>query len=107
LAATSGTATPGWWAFWIMVKYRTRKNYSDGAFLGPRIGDKVFLSFLIATLYWGRGLHSSTFRLNLSALYGIGDAHRGRVARVKGVCRICSCVRRGSRAQVELRSGRA
>ena len=33
----------------------------------------------------GRGLHSSTFQLNLSALYGIGGARRGSVARVKGV----------------------
>jgi len=33
----------------------------------------------------GRGLHSSTFQLNLSALYGIGGARRGCVARVKGV----------------------
>jgi hypothetical protein len=33
----------------------------------------------------GRGLHSSTFQLNLSALYGIGGARRGYVARVKGV----------------------
>jgi len=32
-----------------------------------------------------RGLHSSTFQLNLSALYGIGGAHWGCVARVKGV----------------------
>ena len=35
----------------------------------------------------GRGLHSSTFQLNLSALYGIGGARRGRVARVTGVLR--------------------
>jgi hypothetical protein len=33
----------------------------------------------------GMGLHSSTSQLNLSALYGIGDARRGCVARVKGV----------------------
>ena len=33
----------------------------------------------------GRGLHSSTFQLNLSALYGIGGARRGCVARVEGV----------------------
>jgi hypothetical protein len=33
----------------------------------------------------GRGLHSSTFQLNLSALYGIGGARRGCVACVKGV----------------------
>ena len=32
-----------------------------------------------------RGLHSSPFQLNLSALYGIGGARRGCVARVKGV----------------------
>ena len=33
----------------------------------------------------GRGLHSSTFQLNLSALYGIGCSRRGCVARIKGV----------------------
>ena len=33
----------------------------------------------------GRGLHSSTFQLNLSALYGIGGVRRGCVARVHGV----------------------
>ena len=31
-----------------------------------------------------QGLHSSTFQLNLSALYGMGGARRGSVAR--GVC---------------------
>jgi len=33
----------------------------------------------------GRGLHSSTFQLNLSALYGIGGARRGYAASVKEV----------------------
>ena len=33
----------------------------------------------------GRGLHSSTSQLNLSASYGIGGARRGCVARVTGV----------------------
>jgi len=32
-----------------------------------------------------RGLSSSTFQLNMRALYGIGGACRGCVARVKGV----------------------
>ena len=32
-----------------------------------------------------RGLHSFTSQLNLSAVYGIGGACRGYVARVKGV----------------------
>ena len=45
----------------------------------------------------GRDLHSSTFQLNLSALYGIGDLRRACVARVMGylgvfrVCRVASC----------------
>ena len=33
----------------------------------------------------GRGLHSSTFQLNLSALYGIGGARRACVARTRDV----------------------
>ena len=47
----------------------------------------------------GRGLLSSTFQLNLSALYGIRGARRGCVARDKGVFRVCRvglCVRHGS-----------
>ena len=37
--------------------------------------------------FHGRGLHSSTLQLILSASYGIGGARRGCVARVKGVLR--------------------
>ena len=37
----------------------------------------------------GRGLHSSTFQLNLSAFYRIRGAPRGYVARVKGEFRVC------------------
>jgi hypothetical protein len=33
----------------------------------------------------GRGIHSSTSQLNLSALYGIGGVRRGCVARSKGM----------------------
>jgi hypothetical protein len=50
----------------------------------------------------GRGLHSSTSQLNLSAFCGIRGARRGCVARVKGgygvfrVCRVFHCVRHGS-----------
>ena len=47
----------------------------------------------------GRGLHSSTSQLNLTALHGSGGVRRGFVARVKGVFRVCrvfSCVRHGS-----------
>ena len=57
----------------------------------------------------GRGLHSSTFQLNLSAFHGIGGAHRGCVARVQGVFGGLGCVGGfcvSDTAQVELRSGR-
>ena len=37
----------------------------------------------------GRGLHSFTSQLNLSASYGIGGARRDCVARVKGVFMVC------------------
>ena len=47
----------------------------------------------------GRGLHSSTFQLIWSALYGSRVARRGCAARAKRVFRVCrvfSCVRHGS-----------
>ena len=47
----------------------------------------------------GRGLHSFTHQLNLSALHGTGGVHRGCVARVEVVCRVCRvflCVSHGS-----------
>jgi hypothetical protein len=47
----------------------------------------------------GRGLHSLTSKLNLSAVYWIGCAHRGCASRFKGVFRVCRvflCVRHGS-----------
>jgi len=47
----------------------------------------------------GRGLHSSTFRLNVSALCGIGGAFRGYLGGVYGVSGSVwgiFCVRNGS-----------
>jgi hypothetical protein len=38
---TRATATPAWWAFWVLFKHRTLSNYRNGAFLGSRMGDKV------------------------------------------------------------------
>lgn len=37
------------------LQYRTTHNYTDGAFLGSRIGDKVFMGLLLMTLYLGIG----------------------------------------------------
>ena len=55
LQVDSSTTVPFAHALWTMMKFRTRKNYRDGEYLGPRLGEKVFLSFLIFTLYWGIG----------------------------------------------------
>jgi hypothetical protein len=56
----------------------------------------------------GRGLHSSTVQLNLSALYGIGGARRGlRSPCCGGVRRCVGCFLVSETAQVEVRSGRA
>ncbi|EFJ44628.1 hypothetical protein VOLCADRAFT_95021 [Volvox carteri f. nagariensis] len=79
LAVRSATVTPWWWGLKTLVKsrqhnatrpgtrpdktfrrtvllqYRTSKNYRDGEFLGPRIGDKILISLLIMTLYLGIG----------------------------------------------------
>jgi hypothetical protein len=52
----------------------------------PQLLDEGFLATHVKAP--GRGLHSSTFQLNLSALYGMRGAHRGCVARVKGVLRV-------------------
>jgi len=54
----------------------------------------------------GRGLHSFTSQLNLSAFYGIGGACRGCVARVKGCLWCAGCVCVSDTAQVELKSER-
>ena len=45
----------------------------------------AFIADYLRRVLSGRGLHSFTFQLNLSALNGIGGARRGFVARVKGV----------------------
>jgi ATP-binding cassette, subfamily G (WHITE), member 2 len=50
LAVKRSTVTPWWWGLKTIVKYRTTRNYKDGAFLGPRIGDKILLTLLILTL---------------------------------------------------------
>jgi len=69
LATASSTTVPGWFAFWVMAKYRTRKNYADGEYLGPRLGDKVFIAFLIFTLYFGIGDdHDPANVVNISSM---------------------------------------
>ncbi|KAL6759459.1 P-loop containing nucleoside triphosphate hydrolase protein [Haematococcus lacustris] len=55
LATTSSTTTPWWWGLKTLMKYRTMRNYRDGTFLAPRIGDKIMVSLLIMTLYLNIG----------------------------------------------------
>ncbi len=47
-AAASGV-TPLHLSHLSAAQYRTTKNYVTGAFLGPRIGDKIVFSLLIFT----------------------------------------------------------
>jgi hypothetical protein len=58
----------------------------------------------------GRGLHSFTFQLNLSAFCGIGGAWRGYLRGVHevlgGIMECLGCAFVSETAQVELRSGR-
>ena len=96
-------------AFRVKLSRDTGTNLTTAAclellgvtFQGDRSGEEVSLESNP-----GRGLHSFTSQLNLSAFYGIGDARRDCVARVwgvlggfQGVCRVCRvflCVRHGS-----------
>lgn len=43
------------YALKTLLSYRMASHYRSGEFLGPRIGDKVFMSVLILSLYWGIG----------------------------------------------------
>jgi hypothetical protein len=54
----------------------------------------------------GRGLDSSTFRLNVSAFYGIGGALRGCSEGVMGREGVLKVYFQSETSQVELKSGR-
>jgi ATP-binding cassette, subfamily G (WHITE), member 2 len=55
LKVKRATSTPLWKGLAVLIKYRTSRNYRNPEFLGPRIGDKLIFSFLVATLYLGLG----------------------------------------------------
>jgi hypothetical protein len=83
-------------------KFNFRRYTKEGYYIGREVaaGDPEH----------GRGLHSFTFQLNVSASYGIGGAFRGYfggVYEVSGGVRGClGCAFVSETAQVELRSGR-
>eukprot|EP00798_Chlamydomonas_sp_ICE-L_P008106 gene8106-1352_t len=69
LKTKTATVTPWYHGWWVLFKYRTTRNYRDPEWLGPRLGDKFFVSLLMMTLYLGKGDDFSNSNLgNLSAL---------------------------------------
>jgi hypothetical protein len=65
-----------------LLSYRMTKHYKSGEFLGPRIGDKIFMSVLTLSLYWGIGDQTSVAAIQstsavlffFTALCGYGAA---------------------------------
>jgi hypothetical protein len=77
-----------------LASHCSAKSPSENALYRRQLSEDASIdgaTFLRDSKYWlvlslvGRGLQSSTFQLNFSALYGIWVARRGCVARVKGV----------------------
>ncbi|GAB4818157.1 hypothetical protein N2152v2_005203 [Parachlorella kessleri] len=68
LAVKQTTVTPFWWGLKTLLQYRTLKNYRSAAWLGPRIGDKLLIAFIIFSAYWSLGDNLSVDNvLNLCA----------------------------------------
>jgi hypothetical protein len=38
-----------------LLKYRAVNNYTDGEYIGQRLGDKVLFSLILMSLYWQTG----------------------------------------------------
>lgn len=55
LKTKRATVTPSWWALLIMFKYRSRQNFQQADYLGPRLCEKALAAFLIFTVYWKIG----------------------------------------------------
>jgi len=56
LSAMASSKGPGQLhALRTLLAYRLVTHYKDGEFLGPRIGDKIFMSILAMSIYWGLG----------------------------------------------------
>ncbi|KAK9808027.1 hypothetical protein WJX73_006051 [Symbiochloris irregularis] len=69
LHVTSATTNGVAWGWWIILKYRFLKDFTDVHYLAPRIADKVSLGLIIVSLYWGVGKHvDSVTATNVSAV---------------------------------------
>lgn len=55
LETGEGPVTPFWFAIGIFLKYRSLKNFKDLKFWMTRVTDKIVLSILASSVYWGLG----------------------------------------------------
>ena len=40
------------------LRYRSRKSYSDGKYIGERLGDKLMYGLVMGSLFWGEGVRT-------------------------------------------------
>lgn len=53
----------------VPLQTRMIKDYSDPAYLAPRIADKIFIAFLMTSLYYGLGNNNVSSNVqNISSL---------------------------------------
>lgn len=50
-----------------LFKFRTPRNYTSGAYLGSRIGDKILFMLVIVSLYYGKGKLSASGSMDYSS----------------------------------------
>ena len=50
-SVTSETATSILSGLSVLFRYRSTKNFQSGAFIGPRLGDKIFFAFILFSMY--------------------------------------------------------
>ena len=55
LAATRSTATSAWHGFVTLLRHRGRRDVVDPAFMGPRVGDRLFNSLLLILIFYRVG----------------------------------------------------
>lgn len=55
LGATRSTATPAWHGFAALMRHRGLRDVVDPAFMGPRVGDRVFNTLLLILIYYRVG----------------------------------------------------
>lgn len=59
LATKTGTMTPMWMGLYVMLKYRSARNYRSWLYLFGRLFDKTCFTFLTATFYLWVGADNS------------------------------------------------